>query len=169
MPACVHWCVRTSAVAVFLPHHHLLILFSSREKGNSLAEAEAALSSTRVMLHLGALNTVLSLSICSIFTLKRLSQPSIKVHIRAVLRNVLLLQCAAELTWCASLLSFPSPSSPRGCLRPSGCPWEPLRLVIGQGPFRYSDTTCKMQDASSGTAMPSASRICHLKSQKILR
>lgn len=37
-------CVRTPAVPIFFPHHHLLILFSSREEGNSLAEAEAALS-----------------------------------------------------------------------------------------------------------------------------
>lgn len=49
-------CVRTPAVPVFLPHHHLLVLFSSREEGHSLAEAEAALS-TRVVLHLGALKT----------------------------------------------------------------------------------------------------------------
>lgn len=39
---------------IFLPHHHLLVLFSSREEGNGLAEAEAAFG-TRVMLHLGAL------------------------------------------------------------------------------------------------------------------
>lgn len=45
--------MRTPAMPIFLPHH-LLVLFSSREEGNSLAEAEAALS-TRVTLHLGAL------------------------------------------------------------------------------------------------------------------
>lgn len=103
----------------------------------------------------------LSVRIYSIFVFKRLPQPSIKGRARTV--NRLLTQCA-ELTWWAALLPFPSPSSPCGCLRPSGWvgPWEPLRLVMGQGSFRYSDSTCKMQDTSSGTAMPSASRICHL-------
>lgn len=37
--------VRTHAMPIFLSHHHLLVFFSSREEGNSLAETEAALSS----------------------------------------------------------------------------------------------------------------------------
>lgn len=103
------------------------------------------------MLHLRAVKTTFSVRVYSVFVFKHLPQ-AIKV-------KILLTQCAG-LTWCASLLAFPSPSSPCGCLRPSG-PWELLRLVMGQGSLRYSDTTCKMQDTSSGTAMPSASRICH--------
>lgn len=34
----------TPAMHIVLPHHHLFVLFSSGEEGNSLAEAEAALS-----------------------------------------------------------------------------------------------------------------------------
>lgn len=49
-------CQHTPAMPILLPHHHLFVLFSSREEGNSLAEAEAALS-TCVMFHLGARNT----------------------------------------------------------------------------------------------------------------
>lgn len=73
-------------------------------------------------------------------------------------------QSCLDSTWCASVLPFTSPSSPCGCVRPSWLagPWEPQRLVMGRGSFRYSDTTCNKQDTSSGTAMPSASRICHL-------
>lgn len=143
-------CRRTPAMPIFFPHHHLLVLFSSREEGNSLAEAEAALS-TRVVFHLGAQKTNSWISYGYIYILTP-PKPSIKVH------------SPNQLTWCASLLPLPSPSSPRGCLRPSGCvgPCGPLRLVMGQGSFRYSDTTCRMQDTSSGIAMPSASRICHL-------
>lgn len=70
-------------------------------------------------------------------------------------------------TWCVSLLPFPSPLSPWGCLKPSAWtgPCEPPRVVIGQGSFRYSDTACKMQGTSSGTSIPSASRICHCKNK----
>lgn len=50
-------CVFTTAVPIFLPRRHLSVLFGSREEGNSLAEAEAALSA-RVLLHFGALQTV---------------------------------------------------------------------------------------------------------------
>lgn len=46
----------TPAVPIFLPPHHLLVFLSSREEGDSLAEAEAAFC-TCVMLHLGALRT----------------------------------------------------------------------------------------------------------------
>ncbi len=144
--------VPTSALSILLPHHHLLILFSSREKGNSLAEAEAALGA-RVMRHLGALRQLYQLGFTLCWHSHLCHNPSIKVHVRAV--NIL-------LTWWASLLSFSSPSSSCRCLRPSEWvgPWEPLRLVMGQDAFRNSDTICKMQDTSSGTAMPSASRIC---------
>lgn len=51
--------VLTHAMPIFLSHHHFLIFFSSREEGNSLAEAEAALSSW-VMLRLWGLRTVWS-------------------------------------------------------------------------------------------------------------
>lgn len=54
--------VRTPAMPIILPHHHLLVLFSSRKEGNSLAEAEAALSA-QVVLHLGALKTALTVRI----------------------------------------------------------------------------------------------------------
>lgn len=50
------WAQRTPATSVFPPHHHVLVLFSSREEGHRLAQAEAAFSA-RVVLHLGALHT----------------------------------------------------------------------------------------------------------------
>lgn len=49
--------VCTSAAPILLPHHYLLILFSSRQEGDSLAEAEAAFTS-RVLPRIGALTVV---------------------------------------------------------------------------------------------------------------
>lgn len=76
-----------------------------------------------------------------------------------------------QSTWRVSLLPLLSVSPPSVCLRPSVCvgPCDPLRLVIGHGSLRYSDTTCRIQDTSSGTVTPSASRIwwwIHVTTQK---
>lgn len=49
--------VHTSAAPILLPHHHLLILVSSGQEGDSLAEAEAAFAS-RVLSHVRALMKV---------------------------------------------------------------------------------------------------------------
>lgn len=144
--------VLTCAMPVFLSHHHFLIFFSSREEGNSLAEAEAALSSW-VMLHLWDLRTDWSGS-----TLNTFHKQSITLN-----KTTFLGWKGVEFTWSASLLPLANPSSPGGL-----GPWGPLRFVMGHGSFRYSDTTCKMHDTSSGTAMPSPSRICHLVTQMSL-
>lgn len=138
----------TPATPIFLSHHHLFILFSSREEGHSLAQAEAALSAC-VMLYFGALKRFISLDYIFIQTPPNASNK---------------LYSLSQLTWGASLLPLLSTWSPPGCIRSSGWvgPWEPLRLVTGQGSFRYSDTNCKTEDTSSGTATPSASRICHM-------
>lgn len=151
--------VLTRVMPVFLSHHHFLIFFSSREEGHSLAEAEAALGSW-VMLHLWDLRTDWSGS-----TLNTFHKQSITLN-----KTTFLEWKCVEFTWSASLLPLASPSSPGGCFNVSGGlgPWGPLRFVMGQGSFRYSDTTCKMHDTSSGTAMPSPSRICHLVTQMSL-
>lgn len=140
--------VRTSAASILLPHHYLLVLFSSGQEGDSLAQAEAAFTS-RVLSPIGALMvvqqwglplTAVNFSLCAVFT------------------------------WCACLLPLAFLPFPGGCGRPScwAGPWVPLRFVMGQGSFKCSDTSCKMQDNSSGTSMPSASRICRLYPHMIL-
>lgn len=147
---CGQGVVLTPAASIFLPHHHLFIFFSSWEEGHSLAEAKAALS-TCIMLHFGALerHTAVSAKIINTFEHQR---------------EIIDVYSPRQLTWCASLLPLLSTSPPPGRIRPSWWvgPWEPLRLVMGQGCFRYSDSNCKMDGTSSGTTMPSVSRICHL-------
>lgn len=70
--------------------------------------------------------------------------------------------CRVPCTCCACLLPLLFLPFPVGWTSPSwwAGPWVPLRLVMGQGSLKCSDTSCKMQDNSSGTSMPSASRIC---------
>lgn len=134
--------VHTFAAPIVLPHHYLLILFRSGQEGDSLAEAEAAFTS-RVLTEVqqwGLPPRAVNYSSCAVFT------------------------------WWACLPPLAFLPFPVRCGR-SSCgagPWVLPRLVMGQGSFKCSDTSCRMQDNSSGTSMPSASRICRLDPHTIL-